>query len=644
MFEAISNSMDAIEERHIHKTGGSIKISLVHSQDLLTQAINENAVIDGFDIEDDGIGFDDTHTKYFQEAYTLAKVKMGGKGLGRFTYLKVFSEVSFQSVFEMDGNRYLRKFQFSLDQETEGADKVELTNLPVGTTVSLRGLHSKYLPGWPKELKVVGQRLISHFLIRFAAKSCPPIFLEAPGCAPIDLNLLFQNTVKPHIENISIAIGSYAFQVMVFRNQDPRTRHDLHFCANGREVISYKLRDLLPELPERFVGENQSVYTLKVLVTGSYFDDNVNQMRTDILFQSDAPDLGYDDDLILRHELNKEIASKLRVSLTEDLKTTHIEKLEQIKKFVEKAPEYRVLTHGKHRLRLEQQIPPGLSEDKLDEHLLHLRREIEDSVRKEERDVVALMEKESFETYKMRIQGLIESMNDVGKAKLADYVAHRRIILDLVGNSLKKVQKDSGYPFEKVLHKMIFPMGITSKDIFLEQQNLWLIDERLCFHTLLTSDKKINTIQGLEEVSGKEPDILAFFYDTPIGVAEPENASAGIVIVEFKRPGRDDYNKDPADQIIQRFVEIKDGGVTDIDGRPVNPKNIRYVGYLIADLTPTLKKQVAMRYHETADGEGYFYTLSSGNGYVEIISYDKLVDDAKRRNRILFEKLGLHKN
>jgi hypothetical protein len=192
---------------------------------------------------------------------------------------------------------------------------------------------------------------------------------------------------------------------------------------------------------------------------------------------------------------------------------------------------------------------------------------------------------------------------------------------------------------------MIFPMGVTSKDIFLDQQNLWLIDERLCFHTLLTSDKKLNQVPGLENTSGKEPDIFAFFYDTPIGVAEPDNLlGGGVVIVEFKRPGRDNYEKDPADQIIQRFVEISQGGVRDIDGRPINPTGIRYTGYLIADLTSSLKRQVAMRYHQTADNEGYFYTLPGGNGSIEIISYDKLLRDAKRRNRVLFDKLGLHKH
>jgi len=41
-----------------------------------------------------------------------------------------------------------------------------------------------------------------------------------------------------------------------------------------------------------------------------------------------------------------------------------------------------------------------------------------------------------------------------------------------------------------------------------------------------------------------------------------------------------------------------------------------------------------------ADNEGYFATLPDGNGYVEIISYDKLVRDAKRRNRVLFVLSG----
>lgn len=408
--------------------------------------------------------------------------------------------------------------------------------------------------------------------------------------------------------------------------------------------MTYKLRDLLPELPERLVDDEQNAYTLIVLVTGEYLDEHANQERTKIAFQSDEePEL--EQTLVSRQALNKGLMTALRSVLAGDLRVTNDEKIAQISRFVERAPEYRVLTQEKYRPLLEQRVQPGLRDEQLDEALLHIRRDIEDGIRAEERHVAALIETESFDVYQERIRGLMEEMNDVGKAKLADYVAHRRTILDLVDQSLRRVQNDQKYPFEKVLHKMIFPMGVTSKDIFLDQQNLWLIDERLCFHTLLTSDKKLNQVPGLENTSGKEPDIFSFFYDTPIDVAEPDNLpGGGVVIVEFKRPGRDNYDKDPADQIIQRFVEISQGGVRDIDGRPINPTGIRYTGYLIADLTTSLKRQVAMRYHQTADTEGYFYTLPGGNGSIEIISYDKLLRDAKRRNRVLFDKLGLHKH
>jgi hypothetical protein len=644
LFEAISNAMDAIEEKHGNPAGGSIRVRLLASNDLVRQAGDETPVIDGFEVIDDGTGFNDANIASFGEAYTMSKVKVGGKGVGRFTFLKVFSRCDVRSVFEQDGNHFARNFGFSIADELKGADKVEPTELPTGTTLAVSGLADKYRGVWPADPQILAERIIGHFLIRFAARSCPPISLESPGSAPIELHDIFQSSVQSHISERLFDVLGHTFALQAFRHRDHRSKHDCHLCANGRGVTTSKLRDLLPELPDRLVDEDQEAYTLIVLVTGEYLDDNANQERTKIAFQSeDESEL--ERTLVSRQALNKGIADTLRSVLEPDLKTTNEEKLAHIARFVEQAPEYRVLTHQKYRQLIEQRVQPGLKDEQLDEALLHIRRDIEDGMRKEERHVAALIEKESFDQYQERIKALMEEMNDVGKAKLADYVAHRRTILDLVDQSLKRVQDDDKYPFEKVLHQMIFPMGTSSKDVFLDQQNLWLIDERLCFHTLLTSDKKLNKVPGLEGTSGKEPDIFAFFYDTPIGVAEPDNlAGGGVVIVEFKRPGRDDYNKDPADQIIQRFVEIDQGVVKDIDGRPINPDRLRYTGYLIADLTPTLRKQVAMRYHRTADNEGYFVTLPEGNGYVEIISYDKLMRDAKRRNRVLFEKLGLHKH
>ncbi len=644
LFEAISNAIDAIEE---HKDGfpkHSIRIRLVAAHDLAHQGGDEVFVLDGFDISDDGVGFDDGNLASFQEAHTLSKVKVGGKGVGRFTFLKVFSNVHIRSVFQRHGETLLREFDFSIADELKGADKVTPVKETRGTALSMRGMEGKFKGGWPHDPAIIAERILAHFLIRFAARSCPPMTLESPGHAPIDLHKLFETTVLTHIEERFFDVLGHTFALQAYRHRDGRSRHDLHLCANGREVTTNKLRDLLPELPEKLLDADQEPYTLIVLVTGEYLDDHANQERTRISFQSDdEPDI--DETLVSRQSLNRGITETLRPLLSDDLQSTNEEKRSQIEKFVEQAPEYRALTHPRYKELIEQRIQPGLTTEKLDEALLHVKRDVEDSVRKEVRHVAALFETETFEQYQERFQIVAEQANEIGKAQLAAYVAHRRTILDLVSQSLKRVRTDDKYPFERVLHKMIFPMGATSKDIFFEQQNLWVIDERLCYHTLLTSDKKLNSVPGLKATSGKEPDIFAFFYDTPIGVAESDNLpSGGVIIIEFKRPGRDDYDKDPADQIIQRFREISDGNVNDIEGRQINPANLRYTGYLIADLKPSLHKQVYGRYHRTADNEGYFFNLAAGNGCIEIISYDKLVKDAGRRNRILFDKLGLHKH
>jgi hypothetical protein len=643
LFEAYSNAIDAVHDRGIGASAGTIRIRLAYVSDLATEAGDTTPVIDGVDVFDNGIGFGDRQLESFEEAYTDAKLKVGGKGVGRFTYLKVFDRVQIRSVFEENGETYRRQFAFSIDREVDLTEQKTAVAEEIGTTVSLRGIRRKYLGSWPKDVDLLAQRIVTHFLIAFASRRTPATYLEAPGHAPIELNRLFDETVQPYIREIPITVGSDILGLQVFRNRDGRGRHDLHYCANGREVVSVKLKEMLPELPEKLLDEDGTSYVLKALVTGDYFDKNANQVRTAIVFKPEDAELDLDEGLLSKREIDQAVQTALRAQLQGDLEQTHKEKFEQIEKFVEQAPEYRVLTNERHRHLLEA-LPPGLSNDKLDEALLHVRRRIEDSVRKEERSVTALMESETYEIYETRMRELMEDMNDVGKAKLADYVAHRRTILDLLDASLKKVREDGTYPLERVLHKMIFPMGVRSKDVFLEQQNLWVIDERLCFHTLLTSDKKLSSIPGLEGTSKKEPDLFAWFYDTPIGIAEPHDGGGTIVIVEFKKPMRNDYTSDPAAQIIGRFIEIAEGNVKDIDGRPVNPSHIRYIGFLIADLTPTLRKQVKMNYHTAYDNEGYFKTLTEGNGYVEIISYDKLIKDAKRRNRVLFEMLGIHKS
>ncbi|HYF08369.1 MAG TPA: hypothetical protein VD970_12170, partial [Acetobacteraceae bacterium] len=69
-----------------------------------------------------------------------------------------------------------------------------------------------------------------------------------------------------------------------------------------------------------------------------------------------------------------------------------------------------------------------------------------------------------------------------------------------------------------------------------------------------------------------------------------------------------------------------------------------YHCYVVADITETLEREVALLpLSRTPDGKGMFgYVGTRGNEfYLEIIPYQKLLEDAQQRNAVFFEKLGI---
>src|SRR5581483_9744482 len=128
-------------------------------------------------------------------------------------------------------------------------------------------------------------------------------------------------------------------------------------------------------------------------------------------------------------------------------------------------------------------------------------------------------------------------VDDIKKSDLANYVFHRKVILDILQKAIQR-GTDGRYAREDLIHELIMPMRKISNEIRLDSCNLWLIDERLAFHDFLASDKPLVTmaITGSEE--SKEPDICALnVYDDPILVNDDKSLPlASIVVVEIKRP------------------------------------------------------------------------------------------------------------
>jgi hypothetical protein len=75
----------------------------------------------------------------------------------------------------------------------------------------------------------------------------------------------------------------------------------------------------------------------------------------------------------------------------------------------------------------------------------------------------------------------------------------------------------------------------------------------------------------------------------------------------------------------------------------IEPKIPFYV-CVICDITESLTEILHSReFDKSPGGIGYFRFYSKYlNAYIEVLPFEKLLTDAKKRNRILFEKLGLN--
>jgi hypothetical protein len=110
LFEAVMNSFQAIKEARLPANmPGRVLIEVKREGDLFKE---DHPPISGFRILDNGIGLDDENFDSFNTAFSAHKLQRGGKGLGRFTWLKAFERVEIVSTFRDDQGRHTRKFTF----------------------------------------------------------------------------------------------------------------------------------------------------------------------------------------------------------------------------------------------------------------------------------------------------------------------------------------------------------------------------------------------------------------------------------------------------------------------------------------------------------------------------------------------------
>ena len=647
LFEAIVNSIDSVEQRG--SPDGRIVVTVCRDQGALAEDLHGNikrTIVD-FCVQDNGIGFTNANFVSFNMLDTRSKATQGGKGIGRLLWLKAFSSASISSQYvEPGGAAYLRSFRFLLSENGIADPKhQELGDDPStvepDTTVRLQGFRDRYREAVPKGGSAIARRIVEHFLEYFVLERAPQIVFQDPDDDyVVNLRDIYEEEYLHDASQRHFTIHQHEFSLLdTFLHADGEEQHNVAFCAHSRSVETLNLSSSIPHLhvPLRLNG-NPVVY--RGFVRALFLDQHVDPQRTGFTLghrgELHLSEVTWEDitDTVLplvRKHLEPITAESRRRSY--DRARTHV---------MEHAPRFRPLL--KYARESVESIPANLSDQKLEQELHRVYSDFKGSFRSAAQNRLQHDQEDpdSFAAFKEERENIFRQLQELAQANLAEYVLQRKLILDFLANLLGR-QSTGGFAVEKAVHDLFFPTRATSDDIDYDEHNLWLVDERLAYHRYLASDIPFAQQTGPIQVESRDrPDLVIFNR----AVAFAENADyTSVVIVEFKRPERSNYDEkdNPLKQVMDYVRQIREGKARREDGRTIDlPENTPFYCYAIATLTPQLRELAEHRdFKHTPDGRGFFNFHSGYNAYIEILSYEKVLRDAKKRNRAFFDRLGL---
>ena len=639
VIELIVNAIQAIEE--IGRQDGKVSIRVIRS--LQTELDKSLSPIVGFEVLDNGIGFTNEHLESFDTLYTDAKSSEGGKGFGRFSCLKYFKNFQVESVYR-DGDDFKERI-FSMgnardivvNEKSSNSDKKES-----GTTVRLTKPKDV---NYEKQIDTLAKSITEKILPYFIADGyeCPKIMLsEIDGQNPICLNeFVGDSEMIRKIEENEFSIDDINnqedFSVQLFRIYSPGNQQNrISLVAHEREVSGSSISQFIPEFAdpffdEGFEGEWTHKYIIKAYVFGDYLDQHVSLERGGFEFPREGTNLFCG---ISEKDIEKEAANIAKATVGSEIVSRQERKKNRFQEYVDnEAPWHKRVMNG---INIDD-MPFNATPEEME---MRLRKEKLDEELEVKKNAENILSGSSPGEMEEKAGEIVSQISDISKDELAHYVALRRSILDFLEKSLQ-VDDSGRYCNEGVVHDIIFPRRGDTEETRFSDHNLWLLDERLNFTEYVSSDKRSSN------KNSDRPDILA--YGRRVLFRESNESSNPVTIFEFKKPQRDDFadpssSENPVQQIIRYVNEIKRGEYRTPQGRDINiGKNTPSYGYIVCDATQKFRDWIEEEqdFKPMPDGQGWFIYRERINLYIEVISWDKLLQDAIMRNKIFFNKLGI---
>lgn len=622
-FEAVSNAMHAIEALHSENAGreGSIHIRFFNPNNPAKLKIT---------VSDNGIGLNDENYESFRTPFSGFKLKQHGRGFGRFIAFKVFARTVYRSRYSFFADQRIRSFQFDVARKKEF---IFLDDQPEFGHTGLCVEYDQPLTPWHdliRNLNVdeVADAIGSHFLPYFLYLWLPSITIQFDDDEPQDIATRFKSVfIQSASGDIECEIDGNTETLQYSITKIPKTRsfknHCLLFSAADRIVGS--ARDLSNKLGEpHFEDEAGKRYIILAVVRGAAFETRLNDARTGLnLPVKDVEGIvSKISDVIQASEV-------AQISKIKDVQSTDLNGA------LRENPILRIGLKGRSVNEYVASKPNNWSKEEFISDLAIERF-------RASTDLTKAITKAASDpaNYREKIQELVDKLDTNKKEALAEYVIHRKSVIELV-EAARKYGSDGKRAPEDVIHELVFRRFTDNVTLDYFDHNLWLIDDALAFLPYISSDR---TMHGGARRRGDKITDIAFFDESMV---LGDNDGTTITIVEFKKPSRDDYvfgpvKSDPVLQVIETLEQAVDkGGIFKTDGTHFSFTGVvRRFAFIIADHTPTMVKVLRRHgFKNDWNPKMFFQYRDNEEIFIQAFGYDTLIENAKKRNQAFFSVL-----
>lgn len=605
LYEAIINS--------IHAGATKIICTLTSLTSNQTEINNDNITkkLDSITITDNGSGFNDDNLNSFCKYRTEYKKELGGKGVGRFVFLKLYENVKFKSSLAKE-NKTL-EFRFDTDFDTDNVKKSKSIVDENITEISLSSLTPQYFNSDREldrrinlDLDTIREKVLLNLIptLFFYKKKKKSITIEFINSTTGE-SATIQKADVPRFQEVEFPVKnrdgkSFNFKLNYLIEKTGGALH-AYYCANNRTVCEFSEKDLKITLPGGYSGF--------LLVEADYLSAHVNNNRNDF----DIYPIRTDVFSSLSWEMiNDALKAKISAIVKADIPETATINKSKLQDIQEERP---YLTNYIE----EEDIDMAGYLDK--KHIIEKAKKRFDAAKER---LLANAGKESYTDEELK-EAIIITQNE-----LISYINDRVQVIDRLKTLIDKQER-----VEAIIHNLFMEKSTESDYFSVGVNNLWLIDDRFTTYSYAASDKRISAVlSSIGETNddldnGRDkPDLSIFFSNNPAKFEKLK--SVLIELKPFDFSTKSDRKKfQGIQQLIDYVKAFKD-----------KEKIEEIFSFLITDIDTKLAERLT--------GDGYvplfsteapiyhrFYDKIGISIYV--VSAKTLILDAEARNKIFLE-------